>query len=206
MAAVVMEEKAKSGAGLPTQAEVERFDSSFADEVRSKPAGDDIDKCIQCGTCTGSCPSAKMMDFPPRETIAMIRAGMRDKVLSSNSMWVCMSCYLCTVRCPRGIHITDLMYTLKNISTASKLTRGGNRPLAMANSFVDILNLFGRVHEASMLGLFYTRVNPLSAIPLAPIGLALITHGRLPIIPHGIKNRAQLQAIIRKAKELGGHK
>jgi quinone-modifying oxidoreductase, subunit QmoC len=209
MAAVETEERVKAGANLPSQSEVERFDASFADEVRAMPAGDDIDKCIQCGTCTGSCPSAKVMDYPPREIIAMIRAGMREKALSSNSMWECMSCYLCTVRCPRGVHITDLMYTLKNIASAHKMTRQGNRPHTMAKTFVGILHQLGRVHEATMLGWYYMQVpniNPLTAIPLAPVGLALLTHGRLPLIPKGIKNKAQLQAIIRKAEELGGKK
>jgi heterodisulfide reductase subunit C len=209
MAAVSTEVRANAGANLPSQVEVERFDPTFADEVRAMPGGSDIDKCIQCGTCTGSCPSAQVMDYPPREIIAMIRAGMRQKALASNSMWECMSCYLCTVRCPRGIHITDLMYTLKNLAANSGLTRQGNRPLVMAKTFVGILQYFGRVHEASMLGWYYLRmpdINPISAIPLAPVGLGLLTHHRLPLIPKGIKNKAQLQAIIKKAQELGGVK
>jgi len=29
-------------------------------------------------------------------------------------------CYYCTVRCPQDIHITDVMYTLKNMSLETK--------------------------------------------------------------------------------------
>jgi heterodisulfide reductase subunit C len=59
---------------------------SFLDEVAATPGGSKIRSCIQCGMCTGTCPAANEMEYPPRKTIAMIRAGMRDEVLSSNSM------------------------------------------------------------------------------------------------------------------------
>jgi heterodisulfide reductase subunit C len=144
------------------------------------------------------------MDYTPRQLIAMVRAGMRDQVLSSNAMWYCMSCYLCTVRCPRGIKHTDLMYVLKNLSAHSRLVKRGNRPLAMARSFVDVVNRLGRVHEASLIALYYLRTNPLKAVFLTSVGLNLFGRGRLPLLPHSIQNKAQLQAIVHKAQELGG--
>ncbi len=84
-----------------------RGSGSFVDEIYALPGGEGVRLCIQCGTCSGSCPNASKMDHTPRELIAMARAGMRKEVLSSNSMWLCLSCYLCTVRCPRGIESTD---------------------------------------------------------------------------------------------------
>ena len=56
--------------------------------------------------------AAGEMEFPPRKIIALIRAGMRDEVLSSSSMWYCLSCYMCTVRCPRGVKPTELAHAL----------------------------------------------------------------------------------------------
>jgi heterodisulfide reductase subunit C len=60
----------------------------FIDEVCAIPGGESIRSCIQCGVCTGSCPTATNWDFPPRRVIAMVRAGLRDELLSSNSMSV----------------------------------------------------------------------------------------------------------------------
>ena len=71
----------------------------FVDELLSVPGGDRVHDCIQCGTC-GSCPVSYFMDNPPRKLLAMIRAGMREEVLASNTMWLCTSCYACTVQCP----------------------------------------------------------------------------------------------------------
>jgi heterodisulfide reductase subunit C len=86
--------------------------ASFLEEVASYPGGENIRLCMQCGTCTGSCPTADKMDYTPAQLIAMIRAGLRDEVLSSNAPWHCLACYTCTVRCPRGVKITDLMHAL----------------------------------------------------------------------------------------------
>ena len=73
----------------------------FIDELLTVPGGERLKDCIQCGTCSGSCPVSYYMDNPPRKLFAMIRAGMRDQVLGSDSLWLCTSCYTCTLRCPR---------------------------------------------------------------------------------------------------------
>ncbi len=85
-------------------------DINLLHEVAKRTAGDSrLEMCIQCGTCGGSCPSAAAMDHTPRLLFAMLRAGMRDEVMTSNTFWVCVSCYHCMVRCPQEVHIPDVM-------------------------------------------------------------------------------------------------
>src|SRR5512146_306409 len=94
-------------------------DLNLLEEVAARTAGiSRLEMCIQCGSCGGSCPSAAAMDHTPRMLFAMLRAGMRDEVLRSNTFWMCVSCYHCAVRCPQNIHITDVMYTLKTMAVA----------------------------------------------------------------------------------------
>jgi heterodisulfide reductase subunit C len=106
---------------------------SFLEEVIAATPGDSrLMYCIQCGTCGGSCPSASAMDHTPRSIFAMIRSGMREEVLKSNTPWMCVSCYFCTVRCPQEIHITDIMYTRLPSMTPmalGMLTKKGMSPL-----------------------------------------------------------------------------
>ena len=82
----------------------------FIDEMKAIPGGEQIVDCIQCGTCSGSCPTGFLMKHSPRKLIAMTRAGMKKEVLESPDIWLCTSCYSCYVRCPRNIKVTDLMY------------------------------------------------------------------------------------------------
>ena len=66
--------------------------------------------CMQCGLCAGSCPLGEVMEFPPRKLILQAAAGNLDKILASPSLWMCVGCYLCSKRCPRGIELTDALW------------------------------------------------------------------------------------------------
>ncbi len=101
---------------LTTKEGVKELHKVFLEDVLAMPGGEKIKQCQQCGTCTGSCPTSHLMDYGPREVIAAFRAGMLDRVVKSNTIWLCTSCYYCTVRCPAGIKITDLMYELKRLA------------------------------------------------------------------------------------------
>jgi len=69
--------------------------------------------CVQCGTCSASCPTAYAMDYTPRRLWQMLRLGLGADVLASRTFWLCTVCKNCQVRCPRGIRITDMMVALK---------------------------------------------------------------------------------------------
>jgi len=70
-------------------------------------------RCIQCGTCSATCPTAYAMDYSPRQVWRMVQLGLRDEVLNSNTFWLCTTCKACQVRCPRGIDLMDAMIALK---------------------------------------------------------------------------------------------
>jgi len=72
--------------------------------------------CIQCGTCSATCPTAYAMDYSPRQVWRMVNLGLRDEVLNSRTYWLCTTCKSCQVRCPRGIDIMESMIALKEYS------------------------------------------------------------------------------------------
>jgi quinone-modifying oxidoreductase subunit QmoC len=98
--------------GLMTRTEAD-LRQIFLRQVEDIPAGGRIRRCIQCGTCSGSCPVSYAMDISPRQLIALFRAGELETIMKSRSIWICASCYACTTRCPSGIKITDIIYALK---------------------------------------------------------------------------------------------
>lgn len=79
----------------------------FLKELVELPDGDAFLACMQCGTCSGSCPLGYAMKFPPRQVLLQARAGNIEQLVSSPSVWMCVSCYTCESRCPRGISLTD---------------------------------------------------------------------------------------------------
>ncbi|MGB9132719.1 MAG: CoB--CoM heterodisulfide reductase subunit C [Methanosarcina sp.] len=80
-----------------------------------KNAGLDVLSCMQCGICTGSCPSGRHTGLNTRKILRDARKN-RATVLSEDALWLCTTCYSCQERCPRGIPITDTLLELRRIA------------------------------------------------------------------------------------------
>ena len=177
-------------------------DLTLLDEVSARTAGvSRLEMCIQCGTCGGSCPSAADMDHTPRMLFAMLRAGMREAALKSNTPWVCVSCYHCVVRCPQNVHIADVMYALKGMAIDAKLYQDSTAP-DFSQTFVDMVEEYGRGFEFGLATRHYLKHFPLRLPGMAPMGLGLLSKKRMSITPNRIKGIKQLTAIIDRAKEM----
>jgi heterodisulfide reductase subunit C len=177
-------------------------DRRFIEEISTATADDArLGACIQCGTCGGSCPSAADMDHTPRMLFAMARAGLRADVLRSNTPWMCVSCYFCSVRCPQEIHIPDVMYAIKSIAI-----REGIAPESVgvdfSRTFVANIHHYGRSFEMGLVTRHYLRHYALRLPGMAPMGVGMVTKGRMGFIPHKIRGIAGLRAILARAGEL----
>jgi heterodisulfide reductase subunit C len=189
----------------PSAGPVKHEDLSLLQEVTMRtPGHSHLEMCIQCGTCGGSCPSASAMDHTPRAIFAMVRAGMREDVMKSNTPWMCVSCYYCTVRCPQEIHITDVMYTLKNMALESKMVSNSTAP-DFSRTFMSMVERYGRSFEVGLAGLHSATHAKLAArLPkMAPMAFGMLTKkGMSPLPPKRIKGMDQLKKILARAKEL----
>jgi heterodisulfide reductase subunit C len=177
-------------------AEVRALTDEFLYNVRAAPGGEKLDQCLQCGTCSASCPSSHAMDYPPRAVVAAFRAGMLDRVLASNTVWLCASCYSCAVRCPAGIPFTDVMYQLKRLGIEKGFVRDRTNGVAMAKAFVKIVDRYGRSSEGELLRSYFMSTGPWRAIRQLPLGWRLFRRGRLGLRPHRIAGIQGLRAML----------
>jgi len=174
----------------------------FLQQVELVPGGDRLSRCLQCGTCTGSCPVSYAMDLSPRTMIALFRAGMIEEILQSRSIWICASCYMCTTRCPQQIKITDLLYALKRVAMEKKLYPDRFPVYLLSRSFVRLLYRYGRNHELLLVLLFQLRRDPLQLLRMLPLGLAMYRRGRLALWPKRIRGIAAIRQMIEAARTL----
>jgi heterodisulfide reductase subunit C2 len=72
--------------------------------------------CFQCGTCTGSCPSAPRSSYRIRLFMRRCVLGLEDEALTDPNLWLCTTCYSCTDRCPRDIAPTDVIMAMRNLA------------------------------------------------------------------------------------------
>ena len=141
------------------------------------------------------------MDHTPRMVFAMLRAGMREEVLSSNTPWLCVSCYHCVVRCPQDVHIADVMYTLKSMAIQAKLFKDSTAP-DFSQTFVDMVETYGRSYEFGLATRHYLKHFPMRLPGMAPMGLGMLTKKRMEVTPKRIDGMEQLTTILERAKTL----
>ena len=180
--------------------------NSFVDEISAIPGGERIRLCMQCGTCSASCPTVEKMEHTPRDLIALAHAGEREEVLASNTIWLCACCYLCTVRCPRGIQPTELMHALEYLATRERAGNARALGPVVHRSFSDFVYSIGNVPETGFMTWFYMLSNPLRALRMVPLAVTLLRHGRLSVRARRLKPEAerQLKAVLDKAESLEG--
>jgi heterodisulfide reductase subunit C len=165
-------------------------------EIRSM-----VSACIQCGTCTGSCPNAFAMDLTPRQLWYNILMGEKDTIFHSKTFSLCSACYYCTLRCPRGLPLTEAMSALKQIAAKENLAPY-KKSIQFYKSFMESVRRHGRVREMEFMTLYFLSMkNPFMPFQFAPLGLKLMGKGKVSFeIPS--KGNGDLEAIFRKVEVL----
>jgi len=79
------------------------------------PASLGLDRCIQCGACTASCPAARFTDYSPRQIVKKVLENDRS-ILESEMIWSCFYCYSCNMRCPRNNSPVTIVQVLRQMA------------------------------------------------------------------------------------------
>lgn len=75
-----------------------------------------LNRCIQCGNCSATCPAARYTSYRPRKIIQSILMGMRKDLLEDEDIWLCFSCFSCNLRCPRNNNPGIIIHVLRNLA------------------------------------------------------------------------------------------
>lgn len=146
-------------------------------EMVLKLAGDEVKTCIQCGTCSASCPMAHLMEDPIRKLIKFVLEGMKEEALESKTIWLCTSCLLCTVRCPRNIKPMAVVSALKQIYESEGRRC---RDSVFEGIFARQIQTRGRVSEV-LLSAEYLIRSPESAAQIMAFGAELVPKGKIDL-------------------------
>jgi len=165
------------------------------------PIREMVQACIQCGTCSGSCPNEFAMDLTPRKMWRLVLMGQTGEIFQSKTFSLCSACYFCTLRCPRGLPLTEAMAALKQIAARHKLS-AYRRSSFFYETFMESVRRHGRVREMEFMTLYFMALkNPFIPLQFAPLGIRLMSRGKVGLqLPS--KGKAPLAALFAKVREL----
>jgi heterodisulfide reductase subunit C len=143
------------------------------------------------------------MDYTPRQLWRLVQVGLRDEALHSRTFWLCTNCYSCTVRCPRGIALTETMAALKRLAIAENVEGKEKEHVShFYRAFMETVRRHGRNFEPELLLRYFLRTNPLGLVGQAPLGLTMWQHRRIALTPRHNQAQHDVDTIFRKALEL----
>jgi len=131
----------------------------------------------------------------------MVQLGMKNEVLTSDTIWVCASCQTCNTRCPNDIGIAHIMDTLRQISQREGIPASKKDVPIFHAAFLSSIKRFSKIHEASMAAEFTLRSAGLKGLmQQAGLGWTMFRKGKLNIFPAKLFGNRQVKSFFKQAK------
>ncbi len=166
--------------------------NSFLSEIITA-SRENLQACYQCQKCSAGCPVAEAMDLLPNQILRHIQYGHREKVLGSKTIWICASCYTCSVRCPNDIDIAHIMDTLRHMAVHSGVAPGEKDIPVFHSVFLDEIRSRGRIHEVSLLIKFKLKTREF--LKDAGLGWKMFRLGKINLFPSAFSGGKEIKEI-----------
>ena len=105
--------------------------------------------CFNCGICTATCPAAEVSDYDPRVVVNIVQQKDEtelEKLLKSDTIWMCGECLSCKTRCPRGNTPCYIIQALRALSIETGLfieSQQGRKQLAVKRTVGEHILKYG---------------------------------------------------------------
>lgn len=147
------------------------------------------------------------MDYPPHVILHLVQLGLKERVLSSVTIWVCASCETCTTRCPNEIDIAGVMDTLRRLALKSKakVAPTVKDVPKFHRAFLGSIKSDGRVHEVRMLASYIPRTNLWAKLRSgelledAKLGWWMFRQGKLRLLPHKMHQTEEIKKLFERS-------
>lgn len=165
-----------------------------------KISGVDGAGCLQCKKCSNGCPVATMVKVPPSEIIRRLQLNEDDSIVSSDLVWMCVSCETCFSRCPMQIDMAAVMDALRIISIKKNTAKQkGNIPL-FNKWFLKTIRMFGRTYDMGMIAAY--KIGTSSYFQDTEKFPMMLKKGKIALLPSLKADRKHVKRIFKTRKNL----
>jgi len=177
--------------------------AGLAAEIKAG-CGEDVSRCYQCLKCSAGCPMTFAMDYPPSQIMRLVQLGQEDLLLSSKTIWVCVTCNTCSIRCPNGIDIALVIDSLRERALERGVPAAVEQVPLFHQYFLNNIKRYGRTFETELLARYQVKTG--QALKNAGLGLRMFLKGRMALLPESVENKKAFREICRRVAERGGHR
>jgi heterodisulfide reductase subunit C len=161
-----------------------------------------VQACMQCGTCTGSCANSFAMDLTPRQLWRLVQLGEKEEIFKSKTFYVCSACYYCTLRCPRGLPLTETIAALKRLAAAEGIEMY-KQSSNFYRTFMQTVQRYGRVREMEFINRYFLSMkNPFFPLGFASVGMKLMKKRKIPLEMPKLFGEGRFDGLFRRVEEL----
>ena len=161
-----------------------------------------VQACMQCGTCSGSCANSFAMDLTPRQMWRLAQLGEKEEIFNSKTFYLCSACYFCTLRCPRGLPLTETIAALKRLAAAEGIKKH-RQSANFYRTFMDTVRRYGKVREMEFINRYFLSMkNPFFPLGFASVGMKLMIKRKIPLEIPKLFGEGRFDALFRKVEEL----
>jgi len=143
-------------------------------------AGASSSPCYQCHRCTAGCPMVFAMDLTPAQFVHALRLGDEEKVLHSDTIWVCLSCETCTTRCPQEVDVDKLLMAARIVAKEQGIVPTITEIPNFYESYMENMYLYGRIGELPFI--VTLKLKEQNFFDDFALGLQLLSRGRLNLL------------------------
>ena len=172
--------------------------SQFADLLQGT-SGVDLNVCYQCRKCHSGCPVAFAMDYSPVQLLHAARLGLKDLVLGSATIWLCMSCETCVTRCPQDVDLVKVMDSMRLLALRNKVKPGVPEVAQFYRASLQNIRLFGQTYELGLIGQLKLATRQLTKD--LGLGIKMLRKGRLALFPN-LRSLGRANRLFSRAQEL----
>ncbi len=175
--------------------QLDETDHSLSQELLQN-CGIEIERCLECGKCSGGCSNAHIFDFTPRKIVQMIKVGDEERLLHMDALWCCVACQLCVDRCPSGIDIARIMDYLRERAVARGIPATRPTVELFHNLMLDQVNKIGRVSELYLILNYNLKSG--QYLNNAELGPQMFIKGKLNPFPARVKKMDKVRRLFHK--------
>lgn len=174
-------------------------DPDFMNEVESLSHAN-FSRCWHCLCCSGGCPFSGDMDFLPNTVIRMVQYGLKERVLKSSAIWLCVGCNTCAMECPNSVDIAAVMDTLRQIAIKEKVKIAEPGILTFHEKVINSIKKYGRTHKLEIMMKY--KLSEKDLFSDIDLGLKMLSKRKLDLVPSKVKNRKSVENLFKISGEL----